>query len=136
MTKEETAKHIFARNPKVKELHFTSDNTPFYEKHHADAHGQRLKNKDIATIERSGKKEVAPATPPAPEFPKGFEFLEGNLAKVSEKVETVKTVEELEAILAAEVATGDRKGVKAAIADRKTALEEINNAKSQDDEQV
>lgn len=52
MTKDDIAKHIFARNPKVAKLFFTSDGTPFYEKHSAEAHAQRLKDRGVSVKNR------------------------------------------------------------------------------------
>ena len=65
-SKEIALKH-FARNPKLDEVHITSDKTVFHTGHQADAHAQRLKDKkvhshkraDVYTDEMISKNEMA-----------------------------------------------------------------------------
>lgn len=124
MTKAEIAKHIFARNPKVDKLHITSDGQAFYEKHQAEGHSQRLKDKKIETVTRKGGKSEEPKTEAKdlkikePKEVGKFDFLEGNVSEVAEVVKTIETAEELNAIAEAENAGENRKGVQKAIDER------------------
>lgn len=128
MTKAEIAKHIFARNPKVDELHITSDGQAFYEKHQAEGHAQRLKDQKIETVKRKGGKPEEPETEvknlkvKEPKEVGKFDFLEGNVSAVAEVVKTIETAEELSDIAAAENQGENRKGVQKAIDER---LEEL-----------
>jgi hypothetical protein len=49
---EAKAKRIFAVNPNANELHFTSDNMPFFSQVDAKSHASSLENKEIKTINR------------------------------------------------------------------------------------
>lgn len=127
MTNQEIAKHIFARQPKLEEIHIASDGQAFYEKHQAEGHAGRLKDKHVETIKA---KADAPKPEPAKEFdadPVIVEFLDGNVATVSEKVKAVETAEELDIITAHEKAGANRKGVSEAIAARHIELTESNS---------
>ena len=46
------AKRIFAVHPNANELHFTSDNTPFFSLVDAKSHASELENKEIKTLNR------------------------------------------------------------------------------------
>lgn len=54
MKKADIAKHYFARNPKAKYLYVTADNKGFTEEHYADAHAQRLKNREVIKFTPDG----------------------------------------------------------------------------------
>lgn len=70
------ASKVFAAYKNKSEVHITSDNQAFFEKHHADGHSQTLKDRDVVTITREDleeKPEVAaeqPADEPKKDEPK------------------------------------------------------------------
>jgi len=50
---DKKVKRFFERNESTQEVHSTSDDLLFKEKHHADAHGNSLKDKRVQTHSRS-----------------------------------------------------------------------------------
>ena len=117
MTKEEKAKHIFARNPKVEAIHFTSDEMPFYEKHSAESHAQRQKDQKIETVKREDKAKTV-----KPKSKKPKSILDGTVGEIDEAVQKFESVEDLEALAEEEEKGQARTGVKNAIAKRIEAL--------------
>ena len=148
MTKNEIAKHIFARNPEVQKLFITSDGQAFYEEHQAEGHAGRLKVQKVETFEKEAKMEVVQdqkadaakaaqaqkeqeaADAKAAEILKAFPFLE-TVKKASAQIKTIKTIEELDAIAEAEKEYEARKGVESAIADRRAELTETKTEKTE-----
>lgn len=150
MKKEEIAKHVFARNPEVKKVFITSDKQVFRQENQAEAHSQRLKDQKVETFEKATPEKEAikskvreltnkPATGTTnatseakdlevndPEEVKSFPFLKENVGPASEEIKKVSSVEELDAIAAAEKAGEDRTGVRNAIEARRTELTESN----------
>lgn len=47
------AKEVFAANPEMKEVHITSDGTPFYALCDAKNHARSLKNKAVVTLTKA-----------------------------------------------------------------------------------
>ena len=47
------AKEVFAANPEMKEVHITSDGTPFYAHCDAKNHARSLKNKAVVTLTKA-----------------------------------------------------------------------------------
>jgi hypothetical protein len=126
MTNQEIAKHIFARQPKLEEIHISSDGQAFYEKHQAEGHAGRLKDTKVESINATAD-AVEPEAPAFDADPIIVELLDGNVATVSEKVKAVQTAAELEIITAHEKAGANRKGVSEAIAARHIELTESNS---------
>lgn len=180
MKKHDVAKHIFARNPKLNEVHVTSDGVAFHTEHQAHNHAVRLKDQKIASFKREDvlpakeatvspdqddenkdldkvqaaaervqyaknigvetdgietseelEKAIAEAEA-AKEEAKNIDvdttdvdvsFLSKNVGPCQEEIAKVESLEALDAIEKAEIAGEDRKGVKAAIADRRAELE-------------
>jgi hypothetical protein len=62
-------KHIFGTNKEATELHSTSDDQVFFQKHHAESHAATLKDKTVTTTTREEadafklEKEVKTETP-------------------------------------------------------------------------
>lgn len=142
MTRQEVAKHVFARNPKLEVLYITSDNQPFDEEHKAHNQSKRLKDQSVEKFSREAKKEAGEeteGTEPSEEQKakeaalEKYPFLGGNIKTVSEEVAKVETVEELEAISAAEevFSAPARKGVLEAIENQRKELTEASNQKSE-----
>lgn len=145
MNREDKAKHIFARNPKVEAIHFTQDDMPFYEKHSAQAHSQRQKDQKIDTIKREAKVKTLKAEPTKPKTTlrqAQDDILDGNVGDIAEKVQEFESVEDLDALAKEEEKGQARTGVKNAIAKRIEALskdedpdadkKENDNPKSED----
>lgn len=69
MTPEETAKHVFARNPKLDEVFVTSDGQCFSNEDGAEGHATRLRDKKITVVTKNAeenafaKAEITPITP-------------------------------------------------------------------------
>lgn len=152
MTKQEIAKHVFARNPKLSELHITSDGQAFHEKHQAQGHAGRLKDQKVTLVQRETLKKVAATpskkasgnatkakdkkvvnitkTPEPVKDPKDvnpFPFLKETVDPATEAIKKVESVEELDAIEAAEKEGEGRIGVANAIEERRKELTELSN---------
>lgn len=57
MTPEETAKHVFARNPKLEKVFVTSDGQCFSNEDGAEGHATRLKDQKITVVTKSPNPE-------------------------------------------------------------------------------
>ena len=55
MKKEDIAKHVFVRNPKLEAVHVTSDGQCFHTEHQADGHAQRLKDRKVESFKKNAE---------------------------------------------------------------------------------
>lgn len=87
MKKVDVAKHIFARNPKLNEIHVTSDGQGFHTEQQAEAHAVRLKDPKIEPFKRS---DVLPAKAVKQLKADKTEETEQDLQKVQDAAERVE----------------------------------------------
>ena len=59
---KERAADLFAKNTEKNEVHFTSDNYPFFNKNLAETHAKSLEDKAVETITREQAGEAANAS--------------------------------------------------------------------------
>ena len=104
MKKQEVANHVFARNPKLKELFVTSDKRGFYKECDADAHAQNLKSREVVCVKNAKAKGKAAPVADAPKEVSLSKLTKPQLLEVAEGLDVTEDNTKAEIIAAIEKA--------------------------------
>lgn len=110
-TREAKIKKLFLQNPDLDELYVTSDEFAFSKRIHADNHANSLKDKTVEAYKRNVEDKGAET-----------DFLKLNIKDFIVKVQEVKNIDELTALLDQETLGKKRKGILSAITERINAI--------------